>query len=391
MAKKHRALILLLSLALFLSYRAAGAAPASAQTSQCRPDVNLDGEVNLFDLVVISRFYGSYASPGSQEDTNLDGKVDIFDLVCISINMRPCNCLSNQYDCPDFPSQAAAQACYEYCWRVLGYDIHVLDSDADGTACEYDLGSTPVLPIIPIVTPTLTRTPTPTPTRTPTRPASPVTVCPPSMPSGVIPAGVVEVTDGDTIDVVISGQTYTVRYIGIDTPETVHPDEPVEWMGKEASDANKALVEGRMIYLEADVQDRESGVTWAPRLLRYVWVDGMMVNAELLRLGYAQVSTVAPNVKYQDCFIQFQREAMAAHRGLWGSETPVSGACPYGCTERKLGCDVKGNISFGAGEKIYHVPGQKYYDSTTITPEYGERWFCTEAEAIANGWRKSME
>ena len=52
-------------------------------------------------------------------------------------------------------------------------------------------------------------------------------------------------------------------------------------------------------------------------------------------------------------------------------------------------CNIKGNISVKTGTKIYHLPGMKYYDSTVIDPARGERWFCTEAEAIANGWRKS--
>lgn len=52
-------------------------------------------------------------------------------------------------------------------------------------------------------------------------------------------------------------------------------------------------------------------------------------------------------------------------------------------------CLIKGNISFNTGEKIYHVPGGRFYDATTINPSQGERWFCTEAEAIANGWRRS--
>jgi hypothetical protein len=64
-------------------------------------------------------------------------------------------------------------------------------------------------------------------------------------------------------------------------------------------------------------------------------------------------------------------------------------SCPSGCTTHVDGCDIKGNISFDTGEKIYHVPGQEYYSSTTIDLSYGERWFCTEAEAWANGWRKS--
>jgi hypothetical protein len=67
----------------------------------------------------------------------------------------------------------------------------------------------------------------------------------------------------------------------------------------------------------------------------------------------------------------------------------TTGSCPNGCTEHITGCDIKGNIAFETAEKIYHVPGQEYYELTTIDPSYGERWFCTEAEAISNGWRKS--
>lgn len=52
-------------------------------------------------------------------------------------------------------------------------------------------------------------------------------------------------------------------------------------------------------------------------------------------------------------------------------------------------CNIKGNISFDTGEKIYHVPGQKYYNSTQINESRGERWFCSEEEARAAGWRKS--
>lgn len=52
-------------------------------------------------------------------------------------------------------------------------------------------------------------------------------------------------------------------------------------------------------------------------------------------------------------------------------------------------CDIKGNVSIGSGERIYHVPGQEYYDETKISPQYGERWFCTEAEARAAGWRRA--
>ncbi len=63
--------------------------------------------------------------------------------------------------------------------------------------------------------------------------------------------------------------------------------------------------------------------------------------------------------------------------------------CPNGCTYHPPGCDIKGNISFNTGEKIYHLPGQDFYNDTIISTENGERWFCTEIEAISNGWRKS--
>jgi len=66
-------------------------------------------------------------------------------------------------------------------------------------------------------------------------------------------------------------------------------------------------------------------------------------------------------------------------------------SCPIGCTTYVEGCDIKGNISFDTGERIYHVPGQEFYESTAIDPAYGERWFCTEAEARAAGWRKSKK
>lgn len=66
------------------------------------------------------------------------------------------------------------------------------------------------------------------------------------------------------------------------------------------------------------------------------------------------------------------------------------GYCDGGCTYHKEGCDIKGNIGYESGEKIYHLPGQEFYNETTINPGYGERWFCTEEEAIANGWRKAF-
>ena len=72
------------------------------------------------------------------------------------------------------------------------------------------------------------------------------------------------------------------------------------------------------------------------------------------------------------------------------SSDHTSSGCPNGCTSWKAGCDIKGNKSYDTGEKIYHVPGQTFYNETTINSAYGERWFCTEQEAVANGWRKAL-
>ncbi len=67
----------------------------------------------------------------------------------------------------------------------------------------------------------------------------------------------------------------------------------------------------------------------------------------------------------------------------------LAGGCPNGCVTPPPGCVIKGNINLETKEKIYHVPGGEFYDQTTIDPREGERWFCTEQEAVANGWRRS--
>jgi micrococcal nuclease len=218
---------------------------------------------------------------------------------------------------------------------------------------------------------------------------------PPSFPDGTTPATVVRVVDGDTIEVEIEGETYKVRYIGIDTPETVDPRRPVGCFGEEASAANKALVEGLIVGLEGDVSDTDR----FGRLLRYVWLDSQeMVNALLVRDGYAQASAYPPDVRYQEFFDGLEAEARSAERGLWGAvclETPsptlagspAEGACEYSGTSEAV---IKGNISTNSGEKIYHVPGGGFYEPTVIDEAAGERWFCTESDAIAAGWRISQ-
>ena len=126
-------------------------------------------------------------------------------------------------------------------------------------------------------------------------------------------AYVSRVVDGDTIEVLINEKTYKIRYIGIDTPETVDPNRPVGSFGKEASDKNKELVLGKTVQLEKDVSD----VDKYGRLLRYVYIDNVMINAELVRLGYAKASTYPPNVKYAELFVKLEKEARESNVGLW--------------------------------------------------------------------------
>lgn len=121
---------------------------------------------------------------------------------------------------------------------------------------------------------------------------------------------VTRVIDGDTVEIE-GGEK--VRYIGIDTPETVDPRKPVQCYGKEASDKNKELVEGKEVKLEKDISETDK----YGRLLRYVWLGDILVNEYLVKEGYAQVSTYPPDVKYQDRFLAAQREARENKRGLW--------------------------------------------------------------------------
>jgi len=160
-------------------------------------------------------------------------------------------------------------------------------------------------------------------------------------------ARVTHVVDGDTIEVESGDRTHRVRYIGIDTPEQGEP------FFAEATEANRQLVEGQTVGLEKDVSDTDGD----GRLLRYVYLeDGTFVNAELVRLGYAQVATFAPDVKYQDVFLRLQAQARIAGRGLWAQpeRTPRGGAVgPI--------CDCSSNI-YNCSDLTTQVAAQACHD-----------------------------
>lgn len=128
---------------------------------------------------------------------------------------------------------------------------------------------------------------------------------------------VIRVVDGDTIIVEFDGKEERVRLIGIDTPESVHPDgtKNIE-EGKIASEYTKAKLEGKEVELEFDVQERDQ----YGRLLAYVWLGGEMYNKALLSEGYAQIATYPPNVKYVDDFVELQRISKENKKGLWATD-----------------------------------------------------------------------
>jgi endonuclease YncB( thermonuclease family) len=130
------------------------------------------------------------------------------------------------------------------------------------------------------------------------------------------------VTDGDTIRVEIDGTVFPLRYIGMDSPETVSPAKPVQWMGKEATAVNKSLVEGATVVLERDVSETDR----FDRLLRYVWIERggqwLLVNRELVRLGFAISKAYPPDTRYQSLLDAAQQEARGAHVALWAA-TPA--------------------------------------------------------------------
>jgi micrococcal nuclease len=131
-------------------------------------------------------------------------------------------------------------------------------------------------------------------------------------------AQVVRVIDGATILVAFGGKRHSVRYLGVDTPPEV---------GRRASAANAALVVGKTVILEADV----SGTDSSGHLLRYVWLQRgskwTLINAELVRRGFATIAAHSPDKRYADRFDAAEREARARHLGVWGP-APAPRATP---------------------------------------------------------------
>lgn len=134
----------------------------------------------------------------------------------------------------------------------------------------------------------------------------------PAFPASGEGVPVIRVVDGDTIRVQLDGREVAVRYIGIDTPEL---GSRTERFGREATERNRQLVEGKRVRLEKDVSEADR----FGRLLRYVWVGDRMVNAVLVEEGYANAVSYPPDVKYHEMLRERERAAREAKRGLWAN------------------------------------------------------------------------
>lgn len=238
-------------------------------------------------------------------------------------------------------------------------------------------------------------------------------------------AKVSRVVDGDTIEVVYDGHAYKLRLIGVNTPETKHPQKGVEFFGKEASAFTEEKLNGKDIYLEKDVSDTDR----YQRLLRYVWltppkdpsnptyeeVRDNSFNGVLVRDGYANASTYPPDVKYSEWFSKIEAEARNNSKGLWNESAraeweavnvvqaqpqaaPAANPTQQGgwtqvTREAKAGkntymADVtQGPIKGNSKSGIYHVQGQQGYDKISVDNVV---WFNTVEEAQAAGYRAAQ-
>src|SRR3990172_7211131 len=176
---------------------------------------------------------------------------------------------------------------------------------------------------------------------------------------------VTHVTDGDTIGVGRGWRYEKVRLIGIDTPETVHPEKPVEFFGPEASEFSKKQLEGKKVHLEFEPSSQYDDYG---RLLAYVFfTDGTIFNAELIKQEYARVIAPSPFHRYKE-FRLHEKEARVAGVGLWA------------------GKDICKEIIGNRQSKIYRLPGDA---GCGRIKEENRVYFDTEEEAIKAGYRRA--
>lgn len=193
-------------------------------------------------------------------------------------------------------------------------------------------------------------------------------------------SGTVRVSDADTWRV----GAVTVRLFGIDAPEIGQACQLSDGRNRDcgawARDRAAALYSGARAICETRDTDRYG------RTVAVCRVAGEDVGARLVREGIAEAYR-----KYALDYVDLEKEAIFEERGLWAgrvqSPSDFRAASAPSPTAPAADCAIKGNIS---GERrIYHIPGQRHYDETRINTARGERWFCSEAEAQAAGWRRA--
>ena len=174
------------------------------------------------------------------------------------------------------------------------------------------------------------------------------------------------VIDGDTFETT-GGED--IRFIGVDTPETKHPEKGVEYYGKEASKYTTNQLEGKTVYLEYDTEKRDK----YQRILAYVFLpDGTFFNAKLLHDGYANLLTIPPNVKYVNLFKELVKEAREIERGLWAKQEEKKTDLPVISWEEAgnyigQGVIVEGMIvdTYDSGETIFLNFDEDYSETFT--------------------------
>ena len=209
---------------------------------------------------------------------------------------------------------------------------------------------------------------------------------------------VTSVVDGDTIKIDYSGIETSLRLIGINAPEINNSYTMVQCYGTESAKYLTGLLSGKSVKIEVD--PTQDSVDDYNRLLRYVYLEGEDIGLKMVSGGYAREYTYNNPYNKQSEYKNAEASAKQNKNGQWAdsvcantskkTEQPKAQPVPVVTPTQtaKQQCNIKGNIN-KKGQKIYHMPGQQYYNDTVIKESDGERWFCTEQEAINAGWRKS--
>ena len=225
-------------------------------------------------------------------------------------------------------------------------------------------------------------------------------------------AKVVRVIDGVTIEVEHESERFLVRYLGVSIPASADLAE--------ASEFNQFIAQGKTVVLSSE----DAGVDFDGAHLRYVFIDGEMVNLKLLNGGWGEVAQFPASFEKFEEFFKAESLARTDGRGIWSVEasSPVpssseatpqisrptpsptqnfvggtlparpgtpsgsGGGCEFSGSDTPV---IKGNVDQRSGELLYHVPESLFYSTTVVEPGQGDRWFCTEAEAQALGWERS--